>query len=137
LEAYDGEALAHLKNLPTSSLGGIFCAHVIEHLDPASALELIAESHRILKPSGKIVFITPNAKDLRTTERFWFDMTHVRPYPEKLMQFLLARQGFSRVETFTNTEPYKNFFEKLAKTFLRFWFMGYLFTGDLVVVAQR
>jgi hypothetical protein len=64
-------------------------------------------------------------------------MTHVRPYPEKLMRFLLARQGFSCIKTFTNTEPYKNFFEKVAKTLMRIWFMGYIFTGDLVVVAQR
>lgn len=137
LEAYDSDALSHLKNVPAASLGGIFCAHVIEHLEPAGALELIAESHRVLKPGGKIVFITPNAKDLRTTERFWLDLTHVRLYPEKLMKFLLTKQGFARVETFTDTEPGKNLPEKFVKKLLRLWFMGYIFTGDLVVVAQR
>jgi SAM-dependent methyltransferase len=137
LEAVQGDALSHLKSVPSDSLGGIFCAHVIEHLEPAGALALIAESRRVLKPRGKIIFITPNAKDLRTTERFWLDITHVRLYPEKLMQFLLAREGFAQVKTFTDTEPSNNLFEKIAKTILRFWFMGYIFTGDLVVVAQK
>lgn len=137
LEAVHGDALSHLKIVPPDSLGGIFCAHVIEHLAPAAALELIAESHRVLKTGGKLIFITPNAKDLRTTERFWLDITHVRLYPKKLMQFLLAREGFSQIKTFTDTEPSNNLLEKIAKTILRLWFMGYIFTGDLVVEAQR
>jgi 2-polyprenyl-3-methyl-5-hydroxy-6-metoxy-1,4-benzoquinol methylase len=137
LEAVSGEVISHIKNLQENSLGGIFCAHVIEHLDPTGALELISESFRVLKKGSTIIFITPNAKDLRTTERFWLDITHVRPYPKKLMEFLLLRQGFTRVQTFTDEEPSKNIFEKIAKIFLRLWFMGYIFTGDLVVIAEK
>jgi 2-polyprenyl-3-methyl-5-hydroxy-6-metoxy-1,4-benzoquinol methylase len=137
LEAVSGEVISHLKNLQANSLGGIFCAHVIEHLDPTGAFELISESFRVLKKGSKIIFITPNAKDLRTTERFWLDITHVRPYPEKLMEFLLLRQGFAGVQAFTDEEPSKNILEKIAKKFLRLWFMGYIFTGDLVVIAER
>jgi len=137
LEAVSGEAITHLKSVADNSLSGIFCAHVIEHLDPSHALELLSESYRVLKKGSKIIFITPNAKDLRTTERFWLDITHVRPYPEKLMKFLLLRQGFASVQTFTDEEPSQNLFEKIVKKFLRLWFMGYIFTGDLVVIAER
>jgi 2-polyprenyl-3-methyl-5-hydroxy-6-metoxy-1,4-benzoquinol methylase len=137
LEAVSGEVISHLKSLQANTLGGIFCAHVIEHLNPADALLLIDGSFRVLKKGSKIIFITPNAKDLRTTERFWLDITHVRLYPEKLMEFLLLRQGFADVQTFTDEEPSKNILEKIAKKFLRLWFMGYIFTGDLVIIAER
>ncbi|MBI4546341.1 MAG: class I SAM-dependent methyltransferase [Ignavibacteriae bacterium] len=137
LEAVHSDVLSHLGSLPDSSLGGIFCAHVIEHLVPSDALTLITESYRVLKRKGKIIFITPNAKDLRTTERFWLDITHVRPYPEKLIRVLLTKQGFTSIETFCNAEPATNALERIVKTVMRLWFLGYLFTGDLVVIAQK
>ncbi len=137
LEAVSGDALEHLRTLAAESLGGIFCAHVIEHMHPAEAIELIAQSHRVLMPGGRMVFVTPNAKDLRTTERFWLDVTHVRPYPEKLMHMLLNRQGFTCVESYSDVEPARNTAETIAKKFLYLWFMGYMFTGDLVVVATK
>jgi len=137
LDALKSDALGHLRSIGSESLGGIFCAHVIEHLQPDQALKLISESYRVLKKGGKIIFITPNAKDLRTMERFWLDLTHVRPYPEKLMQFLLTRQGFSNVKTLTDDEPSNNVVERIAKKILHLWFMGYMFTGDLVIIAER
>lgn len=137
LEAVAGDALEHLRGLPAGSLGAIFCAHLIEHLQPSDAIELIAESYRVLAPGGRIMFVTPNAKDLRTTERFWLDVTHVRPYPEKLMLMLLKRYRFSRVTSFSDVEPSRNILDKLAKKLLHLWFMGYIFTGDLVVIAEK
>ncbi len=137
LEVVLGDVLSHLESLPAESLGGIFCAHVIEHMPPTSAVAFIAECRRVLRQRGRVVLITPNARDLRTTERFWLDLTHVRPYPEKLLRVLLTKQGFREVRTFCDTEPSANVLEKVAKALLRAWFMGYMFTGDLVVVAER
>ncbi len=131
-----GDAIGHLKALPSASLGGIFCAHVIEHMDPARAIELLKESCRVLKPDSRLIIITPNSKDLRTTERFWLDVTHVRPYPEKLLVPLLEREGFAILEVAEDREPTKNIFERVAKILLRIWFMGYMFRGDLVVIAE-
>jgi O-antigen chain-terminating methyltransferase len=137
LDALKSDALGHLRSVGSESLGGIFCAHVIEHLQPADAVELLRESYRVLQPGGRLLLITPNAKDIRTAERFWLDMTHVRPYPAKLLRFLLKREGFRSVRSFHDREPARNFLERMAKTFLRMWFMGYMFTGDLVVVADK
>lgn len=137
LEVVLGDVRPHLESLPAESLGGIFCAHVIEHMPPVDAVAFIAECHRVLRRRGRVVLITPNARDLRTTERFWLDLTHVRPYPEKLLRVLLTKQGFGEVRTFCDTEPSANVLEKIAKVLLRAWFMGYMFTGDLVVVAER
>ena len=137
LEAHRADLLSHLKKVPSGSLGGIFCAHVIEHMQPVDAIEFIRESHRTLLPSAKLLLVTPNAKDLRTTERFWLDVTHVRPYPEKLLRFLLKKEGFSKVSCTTGPEPAGNILIRIAKTLLRAWFMGFMFTGDLVVLAEK
>lgn len=137
LEALRSDALTHLKTLPGESLGGIFCAHVIEHLSPDDGVALLRECFRVLKPGGRLVLITPNARDLRTTERFWLDLTHVRLYPEKLLHFLAKKEGFRSVVSFYDREPARNIIERLAKVFLRAWFMGFMFTGDLVVIADK
>lgn len=137
LDAVHGDAIAHLASLPPKSLGGMFCGHVIEHMQPARAVDFIQESCRVLKSGARLVIITPNAKDLRTTERFWLDTTHVRPYPEKLLVSMLKRAGFVNIKTMEDKEPARNFWEKAAKFFLRAWFMGFMYRGDLVVVAER
>jgi O-antigen chain-terminating methyltransferase len=137
LDVVHSDALSHLAQLPAASLGGIFCAHVIEHMQPAQAIELIRECYRVLKPGSRIVIITPNPKDLRTGERFWLDITHVRPYPEKLLIVLMKREGFVNIKAYEDGEPARNVVEKLAKVFLKMWFMGFMFRGDLVIVADR
>jgi ubiquinone/menaquinone biosynthesis C-methylase UbiE len=137
LDVVHGDALSHLVSLPDASLGGIFCAHVIEHMQPAQAIELLRESHRVLKPGARMIIITPSAKDLRTGERFWLDITHVRPYPEKLLFVLMKREGFDHIKSYEDGEPARNIFEKVAKVFLKLWFMGFMFRGDLVIVADR
>ncbi len=137
LDVVHGDALSHLATLPAASLGGIFCAHVIEHMQPAQVIDLIRESHRVLKPGARIVIITPNPKDLRTSERFWLDITHVRPYPEKLLTVLMKREGFNKIKYYEDGEPARNIFERCAKVFLKMWFMGFMFRGDLVLVADR
>lgn len=98
---------------------------------------MIRQFQRVMKKGGRLILITPNASDLRTSERFWLDPTHVRPYPEKLLVLLLQRAGFKVIKTTRDKEPNKHFLVALAKTFLNLWFMGFMFKGDLVVIAER
>ncbi len=137
LAAVRADALEHLASLADGSLGGIFCAHVIEHFTPIDASRLILESLRVLKPGGRFVLVTPNARDLRVVERFWLDPTHVRPYPRKLLCVLMEKAGFGRITVSEDKEPAANLCVRAAKLFLRLWFMGFLFRGDLVVSARK
>ena len=137
LEVYQEEALAHLRTLKECALGGIFSGHVIEHLSPQQVLDFIREAKRVLMPGGRVLIMTPNLKDLRTVERFWLDLSHVRPYPRKLLEMLLRQEGFKRVRAVRCKEPYHNVFERAVKIFLKFWFMGFMFTGHLVVVTEK
>jgi SAM-dependent methyltransferase len=137
LNAIHADAVNHMSSIPMASLGGIFCGHVIEHMEPNKAIEFLREGFRIIKPGGFFIIITPNPKDLRTTERFWLDVTHVRPYPEKLLIALLKKEGFKDITVSEDREPARNILERFVKVFLRIWFMGFMFRGDLVVVAKR
>jgi O-antigen chain-terminating methyltransferase len=131
------DAVHHLASLPDASLGGIFCAHMIEHMQPEYVIKLIKESYRVLKPGAVFIIITPNAKDLRTTERFWLDISHVRLYPEKLLTAILKKAGFSEIKITEGKEPGRNLLVKIAKVMLKIWFMGFMFRGDLVVTVRR
>ena len=137
LDVIQSDLLSHLRSLKDGSLGGIFCAHVIEHLHPSDAIEFLSQAVRVLKTKSRLVLITPNTKDLRTTERFWLDITHVRPYPEKLLRALLQREGFQSIHAFADKEPARNIYERIIKTLVHYWFLGYMFVGDLVIVAER
>lgn len=46
--------------LPDASFDYIACEHMIEHIDHESALGMLRECHRILKPGGKIRITTPD-----------------------------------------------------------------------------
>lgn len=75
-------------------LAGIFAAHLIEHLPPDQAEELIRRAAAALAPNGTITVVTPNIADYGTwTELFWLDTTHIRPYPARLIAALMERHG--------------------------------------------
>lgn len=137
LEVYQADAVEHLRGLPANSLGGVLLAHVIEHLAPARAVALLQQIARVLKPTARLVIVTPNPRDLRTTERFWYDPTHVRPYPAALLVRLLEMHGLKVVEVTEDREPARNLLVRLAKLAARAWFLGMIFRGDLIVVAER
>lgn len=78
-----------------SGFGGVLISHVIEHFEPAQAAELLRLAHRMLRPDGTIVIVTPNPQDwLVISEIFWLDPTHVRPYPAQLVTAMLESAGF-------------------------------------------
>lgn len=77
-------------------LRGVFASHLIEHLEPPVAEEMIARASAALVPGGRFVIVTPNMADYHTlTELFWLDTSHVRPYPPRLIGALMERYGLA------------------------------------------
>ena len=99
LDVVEEDAVAFLKKQAGESIGGIFAAHLIEHLHPGRLVELVRNSYAKLKKGGILVFETPNPENLYVfANSFYTDITHVRPIHPKLLKFLLSAVGFSQVK---------------------------------------
>ena len=99
LEVVCADAFEYLERLPGQSLGGIFCAQVVEHLEPHRVVALTKLCHRALEPDGVVILETPNPHCLSVfAESFYKDLTHIRPFHPAALKFLLEALGFDRVE---------------------------------------
>ena len=106
LEATVGDALSYLTTLPDGALGGLFAAQVIEHLEPAYLIRLLAVAFRKLRPGSTIVLETINpACWFAFFDGYIRDITHVRPLHPDTLQYLLAASGFQRT-TIRYSAPY-------------------------------
>jgi len=72
----------------------VFSKSVLEHV--ANTDNFMNESLRVLKPGGKIVFMTPAWES--QYKFFWDDYTHVKPYTRKSLQNTIRMLGFKNVE---------------------------------------
>ncbi len=99
LEASEGDALAYLRGLPDESLGGIFAAQVVEHLEPEYLVALLQRMFEVLRPGGVLALETVNvACWFAFFQSYVRDITHVRPlHPETLAYFVRA-SGFPQVD---------------------------------------
>jgi SAM-dependent methyltransferase len=99
LQAETGDALAYVRGLPDSSLGGLFAAQVVEHLEPRYLMRLLDAAFDKLRPGSPIVLETINpACWFAFFESYIRDLTHVRPVHPDTLKYLLIATGFQRVE---------------------------------------
>jgi len=99
LEAESGDALAYLRGLPDASLGGLFAAQVVEHLEPRYLAQLLDAAFEKLRPGAPIVLETINpACWFAFFESYIRDLTHVRPVHPDTLKYLLIATGFQHVE---------------------------------------
>jgi len=99
LEAIHAEVLEHLGHLEEDSLGGIFCAHLIEHLPKAQLMPFLNLCYTRLQPEAPIVLITPNGAGLTIFHHtFYKDPTHNQPLHPEAVRFLLESTGFRQIE---------------------------------------
>ena len=99
LEAETADLFTYLGNLPESSLDGIFCSQVVEHLPPERLPEMIRLCASRLERGGVIAIETPNPECLAIfATHFYLDPTHTRPVPSALLAFYLEEFGVGRIE---------------------------------------
>ena len=97
-EATKDDALSFLSSLPPGSLGGLFAAQVVEHLEQAYLTRLLEAAFTVLRPGAPIVLETINPA-------CWFaffasyirDITHVRPLHPDTLSYFVQASGFQRV----------------------------------------
>jgi len=98
LEVEQGDAIAYLENLGDKSLDGIFIDQVVEHLEPAYLVRLLALCHQKLKFGYYIVVETVNPLSFVSFVNFYIDLTHKRPVHPETLQFLMSVAGFRNSE---------------------------------------
>jgi trans-aconitate methyltransferase len=99
LDASAGDALAFLSSVPDESLGGLFSAQVIEHLEPAYLLRLLEAAFAKMRSGAPIVLETINpACWFAFFSSYLRDITHSQPVHPDTLQYLLVASGFQRVE---------------------------------------
>jgi SAM-dependent methyltransferase len=99
LEVVEDDAAAYVASLPDESLGGVFAAQVVEHLEPGYLMRLIETVFHKLRPGGVIVLETINpACWVAFFESYIRDLTHVRPIHPDTLQYLLRASGFQHVD---------------------------------------
>jgi len=97
LQAEEGDAIAALQALQSSSISLVTAFHVAEHLPFDDLLSLVTEAHRVLTPGGLLILETPNPENLVVaTHNFYFDPSHQRPLPPALLDFTTEYAGFER-----------------------------------------
>jgi SAM-dependent methyltransferase len=100
LPAVLGNGLDHLAGLDDGSLGTVFCAQVIEHLDLNDLHRLLELSLRKLTPGGLLIAETVNPHNVAAMKTFWVDVTHRHPiFPETALA-LCAAAGFAPAYVF-------------------------------------
>jgi SAM-dependent methyltransferase len=98
LEATAGDALTYLLAQPDESLGGLFAAQVVEHLEPAYLMRLLETAYHKLRPGSTIILETINpACWYAFFSSYIRDVTHVQPLHPETLQYFLTASGFQRV----------------------------------------
>jgi SAM-dependent methyltransferase len=99
LMAEQADLFAHLEEIPDRSLGGIFCAQVVEHLPPERLPGLVRLMAAKLRHDGLMAIETPNPECLAIfATHFYIDPTHTRPVPSVLLRFYLEEAGMGKIE---------------------------------------
>lgn len=95
-----GDAIPALERVEPGTLGGVFCAHFLEHLVPDDVARVYAAAARALRPGGAFVAVVPSAASLSVLGYdFWRDPTHVRFYDPVLLAFFAAQAGLEVTES--------------------------------------
>ncbi|HTV01899.1 MAG TPA: methyltransferase domain-containing protein, partial [Luteitalea sp.] len=97
--ADEGDALTYLRAQADDSLGGVFAAQVVEHLEPDYLVAMLQRMYDVLQPGGVLALETVNvACWFAFFQSYVRDITHVRPlHPDTLAYFVRA-SGFTHVD---------------------------------------
>ena len=95
LDVSESDAVGFLERQPDGSLGGLFAAQVVEHLQPAYLLRFLDLAFQKLRPGAPIVLETLNpACWTAFFDSFIRDITHVWPLHPDTLRYLVLASGF-------------------------------------------
>ena len=105
LDVEQADALGYLNDLGEESLGGIFAAQFVEHLEPGPLTSFISLAASRLRPGGVMVLETINPLSLFALRNYFADLTHAQPLIPDTLSLLVKEAGFARAEVRFLNEP--------------------------------
>jgi SAM-dependent methyltransferase len=89
----------HLDDIPTGGFALVVAVHVLEHLDDDAVTSALRTWHRVLRPGGRALVVTPDpaGRGYALSGSRWVglaDPTHVNLKPHARWRELLGRHGF-------------------------------------------
>ena len=107
------DLLSYLRRLPDGSLGGLFAAQVVEHLQPDYLLQVLDAAFHALRPGSTLVPETINVASWSAFFQSYIrDITHVRPLHPDTFRYLVSASGFQKVDvSFRSPCPDQNLLE--------------------------
>ena len=99
LNVIGADAIEYLRKQKSNTFGAITGFHIVEHLPLKTLITLFDESLRVLRPSGIVIFETPNPENLIVGAcNFYLDPTHLNPIPPSTLEFLIEARGFLNIK---------------------------------------
>ena len=99
LDVFQADVVSYLDGVADGTLGGLFAAQVVEHLEPGYLLRFLELAHHKLRPGSPLVVETLNpACWVAFFESFIRDITHVWPLHPETLQYLVLVSGFSEAQ---------------------------------------
>lgn len=116
---------------------GVFCSHLIEHLDAGMAMAMLRNCAKVMAPGGRLVLVTPNVENLEVwSETFWLDPTHVRPYPRPLIAAMMEQVSLTVSDSFVDPATRKYSWTSpgdMVPAFLRYGLTAFRGMDSLVI----
>jgi len=98
LPVEQADAVEFLGTLEDGSLGGIFCAQVVEHLPPPALVQLLELAAAKLRPDGLFVAETINPLSPLALRNYFADLTHAQPLVPETLKLLARQSGFAEAK---------------------------------------
>jgi SAM-dependent methyltransferase len=94
VEAVVGDC-TDLSRFDDGSFDVVFASNLLEHLERPAATTLLAEAHRVLTPTGRLILVQPNFR--LNPGGYFDDFTHVAIYTDRSLRDYLNSEGW-RIE---------------------------------------
>lgn len=92
------DILTYLNGVRDGSVDNIYALNIFEHLEKDYLMSVLTQCARVLKPSGTVTAIVPNATSpFGAMTRYW-DITHVLAFTPSSVNQLKNFGGFRRAE---------------------------------------
>jgi len=93
-----------LSFLPDDSVDVVFSSNLLEHLSKPQVERVVSEARRVLRPSGQLMLLGPNARAIPGD--YWDFWDHRTPITDRSLTELLGVSGFRVDQVVSRFLPY-------------------------------